>query len=50
MFRAATFYNDEANTKVVCYGSSVQGGDSSSDDGNWFGLTVAIPFKFFFTA
>jgi hypothetical protein len=50
IFRAATFYNDQPNTKVVCYGPSVQGGDSSSDDGNWFGVTVAIPFEFYFSA
>jgi hypothetical protein len=50
VFRAATFYNDEPNTKVVCYGPSVQGGGSSSDDGSWFGVTVAIPFEFYFIA
>ena len=50
VFRAATFYNDEPGAKVVCYGPSVQGGDSSSDDGNWFGVTVAIPFEFYFIA
>jgi hypothetical protein len=49
IFRAATFYNDEPNTKVVCYGPSVQGGGSDSDDGNSFGVTVAIPFEFYFT-
>jgi hypothetical protein len=38
------------NTKVICYGPSVQGGGSDSDDGNWFGVTVAIPFEFYFTA
>jgi hypothetical protein len=50
VFRAATFYNDEPNTKVVCYGPSVQGGGSSDDDGNSFGVTVAIPFEFYFIA
>ena len=50
VFRAATFYNAEPGAKVVCYGPSVQGGDSSSDDGNWFGVTVAIPFEFYFIA
>ena len=48
--RAATFYNAEPGAKVVCKGPSVQGGDSSSDDGNWFGVTVAIPFEFYFIA
>ena len=50
VFRAATFYNAEPGAKVVCYGPSVQGGDSSSDDGNWFCVTVAIPFEFYFIA
>jgi hypothetical protein len=48
VFRAATFYNDDAGAKVVCLGPTVQGGDSASDDGNWFGVTVAIPFEFYF--
>jgi hypothetical protein len=50
IFRSATFYNAEAGAKVVCYGPSVQGGDTASDDGNQFGITVAIPFDFYFTA
>jgi hypothetical protein len=50
VFRAATFYNDGAGAKVVCFGPSVQGGDSASDDGNWFGVTVAIPFEFYLIA
>jgi len=50
LFRSATFYNAEPGAEVVCYGPSVQGGDSSSDDGNWFGVTVAIPFEFYFIA
>jgi hypothetical protein len=50
IFRSATFYNAEPGAKVVCGGPSVQGGDSSSDDGNWFGVTVAVPFEFYFIA
>ena len=50
VFRSATFYNSEPGAKVVCSGPSVQGGDSASDDGNWFGVTVAIPFEFYFIA
>jgi hypothetical protein len=50
VFRAATFYNAEPGAKVIGKGPSVQGGDSSSDDGNWFGVTVAIPFEFYFIA
>jgi hypothetical protein len=50
VFRSATFYNSELGAKVVCRGPSVQGGDSASDDGNWFGVTVSIPFDFYFIA
>jgi hypothetical protein len=50
IFRSQTFYNAEPGTKVICGGPSVQGGDSASDDGTWFGVTVAIPFEFYFTA
>ena len=50
VFRAETFYSDEPGAKVVCLGPSVQGGDSASDDGNQFGVTVAIPFEFYFIA
>jgi hypothetical protein len=50
VFRSATFYNSEPGAKVVCLGPSVQGGDSASDDGNWFGVTVSIPFDFYFIA
>lgn len=48
VFRAATFYNSDPGAKVVCYGPSVRGGETASDDGNWFGVTVTIPFEFFF--
>jgi hypothetical protein len=50
VFRSATFYNSEPGAKVVCLGPSVQGGDSASDDGAWFGVTVSIPFHFYFIA
>jgi len=50
VFRSATFYNAEPGAKVVCLGPTVQGGDSASDDGNWFSVTVAIPFDFYFIA
>lgn len=50
VFRRATFYSTDPGAKVVCYGPSVQGGDSASDDGNWFGVTVSVPFELFFIA
>lgn len=48
VFRGATFYQTDPGAKVICRAPSVQGGDSSSDDGNWFGVTVSIPFEFYF--
>lgn len=49
IFRAQTFYvNDPA--KVLCRAPSVQGGASDADDGNWFVLSVSIPFEFYFQA
>ncbi|UGA47101.1 hypothetical protein HU230_0014085 [Bradyrhizobium quebecense] len=53
LFKDATFYNAEPGACVRCWdengeGPTVQGGDSASDDGNWFGLVVVIPFQFFF--
>lgn len=51
VFRAATFYQDAATgAKVVCSAPSEAGGNSSADVGNWFGLTVSIPFEFLFIA
>lgn len=50
IFRSATFYATDPGAKVICKAPSVQGGDSSSDDGNWFGVTVSIPFEFYFLA
>lgn len=51
VFKAATFYVDAAvGARVTCGGPSIQGGGSASDDGNWFGVSVAIPFEFYFTA
>jgi hypothetical protein len=51
IFRAATFYQDAATgAKVVCGAPSEPGGASDADNGNWFGLTVSIPFEFYFIA
>lgn len=50
VFRAATFYVSAPGAKVVCGAPSIQGGGAASDDGNWFGVTVAIPFEFYFNA
>jgi Bacteriophage related domain of unknown function len=51
IFRAATFYQDSTSgAKVVCGAPSEPGGASNADNGNWFGLTVSIPFEFYFIA
>jgi hypothetical protein len=47
IFRAQTFYNTDPGAKVICGGATVRGGDSESDDGNYFAVTVVIPFEFF---
>lgn len=48
VFRAATFYNSDPGAKVICGAPSMQGADSDADNGKWFGVTVAIPFEFYF--
>lgn len=48
IFRAATFYQDGAGAKVVCGAPQIDGGASDADNGNWFRVTCAIPFEFFF--
>lgn len=50
IFRSKTLYQSSPGAKVLCMAPSVQGGDSTSDDGNWFGITVSIPFEFYFIA
>jgi hypothetical protein len=50
VLRAKTIYNTDPGARVTFYAPSVQGGGSASDDGNYFGVTVAIPFEFFFIA
>jgi hypothetical protein len=51
IFRAATFYVDNTvGAKVVSGAPSVGGGASNADNGNWFGVTVSIPFEFYFIA
>lgn len=51
IFRAATFYQDSVTgAKVVCGAPSEPGGASDADNGNWFSLTVSIPFEFYFIA
>lgn len=50
VFRSKTFYQNGSGSKILCMAPSVRGGDSTSDDGLWFGVTVSIPFEFFFIA
>ncbi|BAL77031.1 hypothetical protein [Bradyrhizobium cosmicum] len=54
LFRSRTLYNTEPGVALRCWseqgqGPSVQGGDSKSDDGNWFGVVVTIPFQLFYS-
>lgn len=48
IFRARTFYNDADGAKVICMAPQTDGGASDADNGNWFRVTTAIPFEFFF--
>lgn len=48
VFRAQTFYKTDPGAKIICMAPQIQGGDSASDDGNWFGVMVSIPFEFYF--
>jgi hypothetical protein len=51
IFRAATFYVDATTgAKVMTSAPVIGGGGSNADNGNWFGVTVSIPFQFFFIA
>ncbi|MDI3559570.1 hypothetical protein [Bradyrhizobium sp. Arg816] len=53
LFRSKTIYNAEPGVALRFWseqghGPSIQGGDSKSDDGNWFGAVVVIPFQLFY--
>jgi hypothetical protein len=50
IFRAATFYTSDPTAKVTTIAPSTDGGDSNADNGNWFAMTVSIPFEFIFLA
>ncbi len=46
IFRAQGFYNDNAGAIVRTWAPRTDGGDTRSDDGNWFGVTCRIPFEY----
>lgn len=48
IFRAQTFYRDSAGSKVICMAPMTDGGATDADDGNWFRVTMAVPFEFYF--
>lgn len=53
LFRSRTIYNTEPGVALRFWseqgqGPSIHGGDSKSDDGNWFGAVVVIPFQLFY--
>jgi hypothetical protein len=48
IFRAQTFYQNGSGAKVICMAPQTDGGASDADNGNWFRVTTAIPFEFYF--
>jgi len=48
IFRTQTFYQDGAGSKVLCMAPMTDGGATDADDGNWFRVTMAVPFEFYF--
>ena len=48
IFRSQTFYQDGAGAKIICMAPMTDGGTTDADNGNWFGVTTAIPFEFYF--
>lgn len=50
IFRVKQFYDAEPGTCVRTWTPRMTGGDSGSDDGMWFGVSVIIPFQFWHRA
>ncbi len=46
VFRAALFYKDEPGCYVRTWAPRVDGGGSGDDDGNWFRVTMSVPFEY----
>jgi hypothetical protein len=50
LFRAAKFYDSTEGYYVRTLAPQVDGGDSGSDDGNWFRVTMTVDFTYWHTA
>lgn len=46
IFRVKQFYDAEPGVCIRTWTPRISGGDSGSDDGMWFAVTVTIPFQF----
>jgi hypothetical protein len=46
LFRGAVFYRDTPGCYVRCWAPRVDGGGSSDDNGNWFRVTMSVPFEY----
>lgn len=50
IFRQQKFYDDDPTAYVRSYTPKLDGGDGSSDDGEWFRTTCTVPFEFYHRA
>ena len=46
IFRVQQFYDAEPGVCIRTWTPRISGGDSGSDDGMWFAVSVSIPFQF----
>jgi hypothetical protein len=47
IFRGKVFYNNGDGCYVRTWAPRVDGGGSGDDDGNWFRVTMSVPFQYF---
>lgn len=46
VFRGAKFYDDTPGHNVRTWAPRIDGGGSGDDDGNWFRVTMSVPFQY----
>lgn len=46
LFRAAKFYDEDPGSYIRTLSPQVDDGDSGSDDGNWFRVTMTVDFTY----
>lgn len=46
LFKGAVFYQVAPGCYVRCWAPHVDGGGSGDDDGNWFRVTMSVPFEY----